>query len=197
MNKHALLRPPQEVAALYVMTDGVYFDRPDVDPWDVTRDAKQYNGPLPVIAHPPCGPWGRMAQFATKQDPTCGPRAVEQVRKWGGVLEHPAGSKLFRHCGLPHPGECQDEYGGWSFEVRQVAYGHPAVKPTWLYVVGFPFAGLVSLEVRTEGEPTHKLRNRTGGNLPQLSRPARSKTPVAFRDFLVDLAKKCRPGDSR
>jgi hypothetical protein len=30
------------IAALYVATDGVYFDVPGVDPWDVTRDAKLY-----------------------------------------------------------------------------------------------------------------------------------------------------------
>ena len=180
------------IAALYVETDGVYFGVLGVDPWDVVRDAKKYDGPHPVVAHPPCGPWGRMAQFATKQDPACGPRAVAQVRAFGGVLEHPAESKLWDRCGLPRPGGLPDACGGWSFEVRQVSWGHPAVKPTWLYVVGMPAAGLTSLEVRTGGEPTHKLRNRTAGNLPQLSRPARSKTPPAFRDFLLSIARRCR-----
>ena len=99
---------------------------------------------------------------------------------------------LWDRCGLPRPGGLPDACGGWSFEVRQVSWGHPAVKPTWLYVVGMPAAGLTSLEVRTGGEPTHKLRNRTAGNLPQLSRPARSKTPPAFRDFLLSIARRCR-----
>ena len=47
--------------------------------WGVDRDAKLYTGPGPVIAHPPCGPWGRLAHLCTRQDPECGTRAVEQV----------------------------------------------------------------------------------------------------------------------
>lgn len=49
------------IAALYVQTDGCYYGLPDVDPWDLTRDARRYRGPHPVIAHPPCQLWGPLA----------------------------------------------------------------------------------------------------------------------------------------
>lgn len=37
------------IAALFVATGGCYFGLPDVDPWDVTRDARLYSGPHPVV----------------------------------------------------------------------------------------------------------------------------------------------------
>lgn len=49
------------VAALYVQKDGAYFGLPDVDPWDEARDATRYDGPHPVVAHPPCARWCRLA----------------------------------------------------------------------------------------------------------------------------------------
>ena len=48
------------IAALYVETNGAYFDLPNVDPWNDARDARLYNGPYPVVAHPPCQRWGKM-----------------------------------------------------------------------------------------------------------------------------------------
>ena len=75
------------VAALYVDPTGPYVGRPDVDPWDEARDARLYNGPHPVVAHPPCGPWGKLRDLYLGHEHDCGPRAVEQVRAFGGVLE--------------------------------------------------------------------------------------------------------------
>lgn len=49
----------QTVAALYVERGGCYWDQPGVDPWDEARDARLYDGPWPVVAHPPCQRWGR------------------------------------------------------------------------------------------------------------------------------------------
>ena len=72
------------VAALYVDPHGIYLGMPGVSMWTYRRNAKLYDGPDPVIAHPPCGPWSRLKFLCTKQDPTCGPRAVDQVQKWGG-----------------------------------------------------------------------------------------------------------------
>lgn len=49
------------IAALYVERDGVYYGLPGVDPWDEERDARTYAGPWPVVAHPPCARWCRLA----------------------------------------------------------------------------------------------------------------------------------------
>jgi hypothetical protein len=57
--------------------------------WGVERDAKSYTGGGPVVAHPPCGPWGRLKFLCKHQDPSCGPRAVEQVRLGGGRIGAP------------------------------------------------------------------------------------------------------------
>lgn len=48
------------VAALYVDPAGYYAGRDDVDRWDEERDAKEYAGPWPVVAHPPCERWGKL-----------------------------------------------------------------------------------------------------------------------------------------
>lgn len=50
------------LAALYVETNGCYFGLPGVDPWDINRDARLYQGPWPVVAHPPCERWGRFSE---------------------------------------------------------------------------------------------------------------------------------------
>src|SRR6185312_13507688 len=47
------------VAALFVEKGGCYYGLPNVDPWDRERDARLYDGPWPVVAHPPCERWGR------------------------------------------------------------------------------------------------------------------------------------------
>ena len=94
------------VAALFVATDGCYFGLPDVDPWDVRRDARLYAGPHPVVAHPPCERWGRywgggpMLHGTPRQkklgdDDGCFASALASVRRWGGVLEHPEASHAF------------------------------------------------------------------------------------------------------
>jgi len=134
------------IAALFVETDGTYFGRPDVDPWDEARDARRYAGPHPVVAHPPCQRWGRFwhgstrkpHQFDLGDDGGCFASALQSVRDWGGVLEHPAHSKAWEFFGLRAPPASggwvpADGCGGWTCHVEQGFYGHMARKATWLY----------------------------------------------------------------
>jgi hypothetical protein len=138
------------IAALYVEPDGAYIGLPHVDPWDEARDARRYAGPHPVVAHPPCQRWGRYAKggthpnsprFEIGDDDGCFAAALASVRRWGGVLEHPAHSKAWEWFSITAPGE-----GGWRFDaaepggmwgwtcyVEQGFYGHFSRKPTWLY----------------------------------------------------------------
>jgi hypothetical protein len=186
------------VSVLYVDPRGPYPSLVE-DWWDETRNAKLYEGPWPVVAHPPCGPWGRLAHLCTKQDASCAVRAVEQVRRFGGVLEHPYCSRLFRECGLPLPAELPNAFGGRTIEVCQVDYGHVARKRTWLYLVGITNVGPIPPSL----EPTHwvsggrsKRRKGYGGRRPPnilaCSAQQRRRTPRAFAEWLVSLAASAR-----
>ena len=152
------------IAALYIDPRGPYPAIEGVECWDESRDARLYSGPHHVIAHPPCGPWGRLRHLYRGNEHDCAPHAVEQVREFGGVLEHPAGSKLWETCGLPLPirtyVDCQggsmsgylvggqsvgndgsfplDVHGGYTIELDQCEWGHVARKRTWIYLVGVP-----------------------------------------------------------
>lgn len=144
-----------KVAALYVEPEGCYADLPDVDAWPEARDARLYAGPHPVVAHPPCQRWGRFWHGSTRKphqyelgaDGGCFEASVRDVRRWGGVIEHPADSKAFARFGLPIPKRGAgwtepDQYGGRSCYVEQGHYGHASRKPTWLYAVGISWLEL-------------------------------------------------------
>ncbi len=187
-----------DVAALYVDPRGHY--PKIVEHWyDEARDARTYCGPWPVVAHPPCGPWGRLKHLHRKPDEKpLAPHAIQQVRLWGGVLEHPAGSGLWAACNLPRPG-ARDSWGQ-TYEVEQVAWGHVARKRTWLYVVGVA-PGYVAYTTRTGGTPTHwvsgfhsKTRNVDAAppGIKICSAQQRRRTPPAFAAWLVDLAQAVR-----
>jgi len=110
-------------AALWVDTDTVYRAL-GLDCWDITRDANRYPGPGPIIAHPPCGPWGKY-RARCDQDEAHGIRAMQLVHQFGGVVEQPEGSTLFTMHGST----------GRIEKVFQFHYGHRALKPTLLYIV--------------------------------------------------------------
>lgn len=95
MKRDAFTLPPEPtVAVLFARADSVYKTLPGTDVWDAARDARNWPGGVPVVAHPPCRAWGRLAHMAKpKPDEKDLARwAVAQVRRFGGVLEHPAAS---------------------------------------------------------------------------------------------------------
>ncbi len=184
-----------DVAALYVDPKGPYPDL--VQHWyDEKRNAKTYAGPWPVVAHPPCGPWSSLRGLSREMTKDCGPHAVEMVRCYGGVLEHPRGSTLFEFCGLPRPGALPDAWGGLTFEVAQCDWGHVARKRSWLYTVGVPLSALpVAPPSR---EPTHWVsgvhtpgaRGRPPPGIKICSAQQRRRTPAAFAQWLVSIARQ-------
>ncbi len=183
------------VAALYVDLRGPYPDRVGLEMcWGEDRNAKTYTGPWPVVAHPPCGPWGRLKFLNKHQDPDCGPRAVWQVQKFGGVLEHPQHSSLWKHCSLPRPGEPVDAWGGFTIEVNQVNWGHKCKKATWLYCVGIDPV-LVAAGVRTGRVPTHRITNGSRGPtwLPRVGALEARLSPPEFAEWLLSLAATAKP----
>jgi hypothetical protein len=197
------------IAALFVERGGCYFGLPNVDPWDEARDARTYAGPHRVIAHPPCERWGRYwhgsprkpHQYRMGDDNSCFASALASVRRWGGVIEHPAYSHAWREHGLEAPCSkggwgCSDDCGGMTCHVEQGHYGHMARKATWLYahnVVmpelkwGLSGQRLSSIALERHGyEKARRIGVMAyigGKNKKQI----RAATPVEFRDLLIAM----------
>jgi hypothetical protein len=198
------------IAALFVETAGCYSGLPGVEPWDKARDARRYDGPWPVVAHPPCERWGRYwggapATFPRLQlgnDGGCFASALHAVRIFGGVLEHPEGSHAWRWFQLSIPPYCggwvkADWLGGWTCCVEQGAYGHRARKATWLYAHGVELPSLkwgsapgdfVRLDEGFHGTEERARAVKTGA-CQRLSANQRRATPVEFRDVLLSIAR--------
>lgn len=184
----------REIAVLFARRDSVYKQMLGCDVWDKDRDATHWPGGCSVVAHPPCRAWCRLRMFAK---PEIGEKelalfAVEQVRHWGGVLEHPAFSSLWNVAGLPRRLE-RDCYGGWTLAVPQFWWGHRAAKPTWLYIVGVEPSELPEIPL-VLGEPSHVVSTRKRvGHRPHLHKAEREKTPPAFAAFLCEVARRVLP----
>lgn len=182
----------REVAALFVRADSIYKSLPGVDCWDEARDARLWLGGMPGIFHPPCRGWGRLRQFslATDAERALGPWAIEQVRRYGGVVEHPAESNLWEHCMLPRPGRTPDRHGGYCAVIDQYIFGHRAEKSTWLYIVGVAPEDVPEMPIKA-GRPTHCIRpTKAYPRLPSVTHREREETPPPFARWLVELARR-------
>ena len=204
------------VAALFVDPHGVYAGLPDVDVWDEARDARLYAGPWPVVAHPPCARWSRLAGFTEHrfglkrgEDGGCFEAALRAVRTFGGVIEHPAYTDAFKAFGLPRPvareGWTLAMDGGASCYVEQGRYGLPVKKATWLYAYAVELPAL-----RWGWTPDARGERRSGRKgitiwADAVDKPdpkviagffkehrhdgLRAATPPAFRDVLLAMAR--------
>jgi len=167
-----------------------------VDVYDIDRDARTWPGGLPLVAHPPCRAWGRLRQFAKPRhdERELAILAVKHVREFGGVLEHPACSTLWRHQGLPIPGASSDAFGGFTVEVEQFHWGHKAQKKTWLYIVGLLPSELPPIPMRI-GQPTHCITSTKAYlRLPTVTKREREITPPQFAEWLVRVASSSMKG---
>jgi hypothetical protein len=190
------------IAALYVEPGGTYANLEGVDPWHENRDARLYDGPFPVVAHPPCQLWGAMANVNYARwggehnrpgnDGGTFASALASVRKWGGVLEHPKATRAWAAHGLPKPPRrgWQRTLDGWVCEVWQSAYEHRANKATWLFYSGRKPPFPLNWD-RPKGTHQVGFQDQRGkeANKPTLSRAEANATPIAFRDELLRLAR--------
>jgi len=196
------------IAALFVDPLGVYSRFCGVDLWGETRDARTYAGRDPVVAHPPCAPWCRLAGFRESkyglkrgEDGGTFQAALDAVRRCGGILEHPAHSAAWKAHDLIPPGRggwsVADFMGGWACHVSQGNYGHPAKKSTWLYAHS---VDLPSLNWK-EASPGHRWHthlaavdpvHRAQDDRPYLKHADRKATPIDFAALLLDIARTSR-----
>lgn len=198
------------VAALFVETGGCYFGLSEVDPWDLTRDARFYDGPHPVVAHPPCQRWGRFAEShpivgsryrAAGDDDGCFAAALWSVETFGGVIEHPAHSKAWATFDItrpPHKGGWVRSGMGWTCHVEQGHYGHFSRKATWLYAVGADLPELIwgPSEQRLPAYAVERYGYKKARRIGVMAAVGgkdktriRNATPIPFRDVLLSIAR--------
>jgi hypothetical protein len=181
------------IAVLFARSNSIYKTMPNCDVYDIDRDARNFGGGMPIVAHPPCRAWGRLRRFAKPRfdEKELAIFAVEQIRRNGGVLEHPAFSTLWKEAKMPIPGKPCDEYGGYSIDINQSWFGHRAQKRTWLYIVGVP---LKELNIPLSFDcPTHVVntsKRKAQGKLQEISKSEREATPSKLAQWLVETARK-------
>ena len=170
------------VSVLFTRENSVY-DEMGLDTWPKSRDAANWPGGNPIIAHPPCAQWSVLKPFAHRnlRQKAFGPWSVLLARRYGGVVEHPYRSGLWPFMNLPEPGSA-DEWGK-SIIVDQHWFGHRAQKRTLLYICGHQ-GNMPDLPF-TLGDHYYPVQN--------MGTVEREKTPRAFGEYLHEIANSCLP----
>lgn len=172
------------IAVLCCARNSVYKSMDGVDCYDIDRDCRTFPGGMPIVGHPPCRSWSAYCAHQAKPLPgekELGPWCVEQLRKWGGVLEHPAHSRLFTTCGLPMPG--QKIGREQTIYVEQAQWGDTRQKKTWLCFFGID--QIPELPPRVERDTTGDRRR-----WQLMSKNQRSATIPAFAEWLIEAARR-------
>lgn len=175
------------IAVLCVAKNSIYKSLHGVDCYDIDRDCRTFPGGMPVVAHPPCRSWSAYCAHQAKPMPgekELGPWCVEQLRQWGGVLEHPAHSRLWAECNLPTPGSSRGSE--WAMQVEQSWWGDTRKKLTWLAFVGIDKASLPDVPYCLRD--SHGDRRRW----QLMSKHQRSATVRPFAEWLVAAASMAK-----
>jgi hypothetical protein len=186
----------KQVAVLFARADSVYKTMQGVHVYDIDRDARTFPGGMPVVAHPPCRAWASLRNWAKPREgeKDLAHLAVSHVRRFGGVLEHPQLTTLWKVAGLPEPGS-RDDHGGWTLVIDQNWWGHRARKRTRLYVVGCEPHEVPAIPL-VLGEATHTVGLWSGRNKatcrPGIAKREYEHTPTELAAWLVDLARRCK-----
>lgn len=184
------------VAVLFARADSIYKTLPGTDVYDIDRDARTWPGGAPVVAHPPCRAWAGLRFHAKPREgeKDLAHFAVQKIREFGGVLEHPLKSTLWPAANLPPTGN-RDAWGGWTLVIHQNWFGHRAQKATRLYIVGCEPADIPVMPLRL-GEATHTVGLWSGRNKaacrPSITKSEYEGTPPELAIWLVELARRCK-----
>ena len=167
------------IAALFVRSDNHYAAH-GVDCYDFERNALTWQGGCPGIFHPPCRSWSQLSHFAK---PRPGERelalwAMDKVRQFGGVVEHPYNSRLWAAANCAQFG-MRDQHGGILVPVLQSWWGHRAPKKSCFYIVG-PLP-----DVPDSFNPP------TTTTVERMCKAERERTPADLAAWLINVAKAC------
>lgn len=174
------------ISVLFTEKNSIY-KQLNIDCWDQKRNALNYPGEGPIIAHPPCRLWSRLKGLskANPEEKQLTIWSIEKIRIFGGILEHPRSSQIWKYMNLPLPGQT-DKYGGFTIVIKQHWFGHLAEKDTRLYIVGITEKELPPIPINFNAI-THTLGKGTGSR-SEVPKKYRSSTPINFAKWLIQVA---------
>ena len=181
------------IAILFARDDSRYKDFNVYDVYDINRDARTFCKKMPVIAHPPCRAWGMLSHMANPREgeKQLAYLALAQVRLNGGILEHPAGSRLWKEAPLPLPGGGKDEFGGYTIEIDQFDFGHVAHKNTKLYICGINKVNLPPMPSKNLASTDRSICGNVKGT-KRCTQYQREYTPDGLIEWLTELCKRIK-----
>ena len=176
-----------KIPVLFTQVKSNYNDYQIFDTYDFQRDAFTYYDRIPVIAHPPCRLFSRLRKFSTApaQEKKCAFFALSKIRQFGGILEHPRSSLLWKTGNFDLSGKV-DSYGGFLRSVNLSWFGFPCEKKTMLYFVGITPSQLPEFPLSFDAI-THQISSSKKKSLPEISKDSRSTTPVPMINYFVQV----------
>ena len=166
------------IPVLFCHARSNYKKVPGFDVYDLERDALNYTGSSPAIFHPPCRLWSRLKGLSTAPvyEKYFALASIDYVRSFGGIVEHPYDSALWKEVGVLKVG-VKDKFGGFFIVIDQFNFGYYTRKRTGLYIVGCEYKDIPQYDLRFE------LSSRKFSNL---TTKQRSESTI---DFILWLKK--------
>lgn len=179
------------IPVLFARIDSAYKQHDCFDVYDINRDARKFQGTEAVIAHPPCRAWGMLAHMAKPRpdEKELALFSIELVRKNGGIVEHPYGSRLWKHFGIKDFSEGFDAFGGYTITIDQWDFGHVARKKTKLYICGIEPTFLPKLPQKREGIPKRSIAGNVKGTV-RCTQYQREYTPDDLMFFMKEICER-------
>jgi hypothetical protein len=182
------------IAVLFARKDSKYKEiGGGYDVYDIDRDARNFVDNYPVIAHPPCRAWGMLSHMANPRhdEKELAWFAIDKVRKNGGVLEHPKGSRFFREAGCSELGAGYDKFGGFTMLIDQFDFGHVAHKDTKLYICGIKIEDLPELPPKNYADTDRSIAGNIKGT-KRCTQYQREYTPDNLIKFMTEICEKIK-----
>ena len=173
---------------MFTANDSIY-DSLNCDTWPIERNAINCKKKEAAIYHPPCRSWGRLRLFSHIQpgEHLLSVWSILRIWKYNGILEHPAGSKLWSLMKLPMPGSKIDIHNGFSISIDQHWFGHKCKKNTWIYIKGIRPAQLPAMPMNFDLIQHSISHTGKKNKLKEVSKKYRSSTPVELAKWLIQV----------
>lgn len=159
------------------------------DCYDAERNALTYTGKKPGVYHPPCRLFSKLKGLSTapESEKELAYWSINQIRKYGGVLEHPYHSSLFKEMNIK-PGLI-DSYGGFCISINQSWFGHKCEKKTMLYICGISYAELPPMPLNFNAIEYVITTSKKNKQYKEASRKMREATPVELAIYLIKICE--------